>query len=211
MTVDFDFVRACEFDLYQISELKRGKIPSIAIRVSDEGPYFRHEPLRDGSEILGEGTDTLGKYLYEHPNIIITLFDTSIYMYAAFSKLEAVQVANVVLIHEIAHSVTHLGLLGKRKIHWENFGQASQNKEEKERFAQLATWLYIDEISSTPLRRTFEKMSDDSPEEYKTWKKVVDGARRKSKQVNKEYKSSLHETILDSNVDKSVIGKPFAE
>ena len=103
MTVDFDFVRACEFDLYQISDLKRdhGIFP-IAIRISDDWRYSE----RGG---LSKGTDTLGEYLYQPPNIIITLFDVSIYMYAAFRKLEAALVAKVVLIHEIAHSVTHLG------------------------------------------------------------------------------------------------------
>ena len=105
-------------------------------------------------------------------------------MYAAFRKLEAVLVAKVVLIHEIAHSVTHLGYLDDKDTIGKILAK-QRNQEEKEHFAQLATWLYIDEISSTPLLRTFKQMSDDSPKEYKTWKNDVDGA-LESKQVQQK-------------------------
>jgi hypothetical protein len=185
MSVDFDFVRACESDLHQISGLeRRDKIPPIAIRVSDEERYRRHEPL-------GEGTDTLGKYLYQSPNTIITLFDMSIYAYAACTRLEATLAAKIVLIHEIAHSVTHLGCLDG-KI-WENFGKTAGKPDSlEEHFAQVATWLYIDMINSKPLLRTFEQMLDNSPTKYKTWKEVVN-AGPSVEDVRQGYRSTLWE------------------
>jgi hypothetical protein len=198
MLFDSDFVRACESDLHEISKLeRRPTTPLIALRVSDEQPYHSNEWLH-------EGTDTLGLYEPEPPNNIITIFHLSVQEYAAFRRLEAALVAKVVLIHEIAHSVTHLGYLSEKQ--WENFGKA--DTKTKEHFAQLATWLYIDLISSQPLLRTFKRMSDNSPPKYQTWKDVVD-KHRTIEAIGEKYKETLKKERL--RVDRSVLGQELEE
>src|SRR5437868_2121952 len=113
MHVDFEFVRYAEERLHLLSDLKKaGATPSIAIRIDEKETYRQGE--------LGKGTDVLGLYHGNTPDNVITLHARNIYNYAAYRKLLTETVARVVLLHEIAHSVTHLGELAGK--YWESFG-----------------------------------------------------------------------------------------
>ena len=87
-------------------------------------------------------TDLLGVYFPKKGKIII--YETLCLLTARELHVSPEVLVNVVLAHEEAHAVTHLGVDGDSKI-WEYFTSASNR--DKELYAQLYPWLIFEELS----------------------------------------------------------------
>jgi Zincin-like metallopeptidase len=159
MNLDVDLLLDAEAELYRLSklELPPGNL-AIRLRLSDKETY------KTGG--LDQGADTLGDYRKEN---LITLYRRNIENYARYAALEVTTVAEVVLVHEIAHSVTHLGLSEKLNGKcWDDFW-CSKCSDDVEKYAEFGSWLYLTS-SKSALIPTFERMQKDSPEKYRTWR-----------------------------------------
>jgi hypothetical protein len=195
-----DFLSDCEEKLYGLHAncLSHANPPPISVLVSNEETY-------SGGPLEKWGIDTLG--LYGKGNEI-TILERNIGNFARHSGLDQGLIRQVVLIHETAHSVTHLGNY-EGKI-WEEFW-AEKNSDQVEHYAQLATWLYIKKYGAPELMETFEAMSRQSPPKYRTWEESVTNHAGKVDEVLADYETHL---LLGSGrrpIDKNIIQYPLEE
>ena len=143
------------------------------------------EKVKDGGDAiqleLPEGTETLGDYRNDGSNRI-RLFRRPI-RDAAHSITEngipcdADCVARIVLIHELAHSVSHLGR-NQDRGRWDGFYLAES--EPKEHVAQVATCLFLLQGGCNAELAVFKEMSDHSPLKYRSWETFLSDLRGKS-------------------------------
>ena len=136
-------------------------------------PYvgYSNEPSPPITKLVPDAA--LGNYMCDGTNRI-TVHRGRI---RAYVKCKKEIVERVVLIHEIAHSVTHLGL----NPIWKNFKNAT--KEDVEGMAQSASFIYLRDNDPAAVE-TFKIMSDDSPTEYRIWEKYQD-------QTNEQFQRAL--------------------
>ena len=160
MHIDFTFIRICEEALADICTLKRPQSENtILLRVSEE---------RINREVFKEkGFEALGTYHALEADPFITLYRNAIQEYSQEHDLDPNLVTKVVLIHELAHYITHLGNAPVGGI-WKNFSNASQN--DKEGTAQVATWLFLRKYGHNDEMTVFNKITSTAPPEYKKWK-----------------------------------------
>jgi hypothetical protein len=141
-------VRQFEEQLYHLCGLTRDNVPQIRVLLSDEDTY--------PGGTLEKGFDTLGWYTPDRENEI-TMFVRNIMKFTEYSQIIDQSVFEIVLIHEIAHSVTHLGLYEGN--HWEKFSTNNTPDGGPEHYAQIATWLVLKSHRTPTLLAAFERMS----------------------------------------------------
>jgi hypothetical protein len=119
------------------------------------------EDLDEG--VKSKGIDFLG--LYEPNKVTVTLNICRIVKLCARHGFQREDVIKIVLIHELAHFVTHLGTT-ECKAHWEDFCKAESEAEE---FAQEATHLLLRAAGYGYLVHVFESLSPLCPPQYNKW------------------------------------------
>jgi hypothetical protein len=129
---------------------------------------FKRRPCQPDSEDLDDGVkskgiDFLG--LYEPNKVTVTLNICRIVKFCARHGFQREDVIKIVLIHELAHFVTHLGKT-ECEVNWEDF---SNPKSEAEEFAQEATHLLLRAAGYGYLVHVFESLSPLCPPQYNKW------------------------------------------
>jgi hypothetical protein len=129
-------------------------------------PISMEENLDGGIE--ADGIDFLGRYEYGQDGITVTLNICRIMHFSARHGFQAEDVVKIVLIHELAHFVTHLGTAFGN--YWEDFGKATP--EQKEDFAQESTHLLLRVAGYGHLVNVFDAVSHLCPTKYNIWRKA---------------------------------------
>jgi hypothetical protein len=153
----------CELELQHLPEKPFKRIPCA--------PSDR-EDLDEG--VGSKGIDFLG--LYESAEGRVTLNVCRIRKFSFRHALHLDDAVKIVLIHELAHYVTHLGT--NSGAYWEDFWKA--DSREKEEFAQDATHLLLRVAGYGHLVNVFDSLSHLCPKEYNSWRQTWK-QRRKSK------------------------------
>lgn len=128
-------------------------------------PSSDPEDLDEGIE--REGIDFLG--LYEPKKIRVTLCVCRIRNFASRHGFHLDDVIKIVLIHELAHFVTHLGM-SKSQVYWNGFCKAES--ETQEEFAQEATYLLLKVADYGHLVHAFDSLSNHCPPKYNKWRQT---------------------------------------
>lgn len=149
-----------------ICELKPQQLP--------EKPFKRLPCPSPDPEDLDEcveskGIDFLGLYEHGSGEITVTLFICRIMKFCARYGFHQEDVIKIVLIHELAHFVTHLGMLDSG-AYWEKFCEATSEK--KEEFAQEATHLLLRVAGYGHLVHVFDSLSTHCPKKYQEWREA---------------------------------------
>lgn len=125
--------------------------------------------LKDLDEgIASKGLDFLGRYEYGPSEIVVILFICRIKEFSAKHGFHPEDVTQIVLIHELAHFVTHLGT--NSGLLWVDFCEST--REEKEAFAQEATHLLLRVAGYGHLVHVFDSLSHLCPCKYNTWRQT---------------------------------------
>jgi hypothetical protein len=117
--------------------------------------------------LADESIDFLG--LYEPAKCLVTLQVCRIRNIAFRHGFHIEDVIKVVLIHELAHFVTHLGM-SKCQLYWEGFCDAKS--ETLEDFAQEATHLVLRVAGYDHLVHVFDSLSHLCPPKYDIWRET---------------------------------------
>ena len=123
-----------------------------------------HKREREGEE---SPIDILGLYFPEEKKIII--YETMCLLAARELGVREEALINVVLAHEEAHAVTHLGVDRDEEI-WEYFTSAF--RRDTELYAQLYPYLIFEDPS--PERDAFLRLNTKQPLIYTQWEKQKD-------------------------------------
>lgn len=81
----------------------------------------------------------------------------------------------IVLIHELAHFVTHKGL-GHALNEWHEFSLSHWHEDSRdmaEQTAQALTYLWLLKWGSKEKTEVFQKLSDLAPQQYREWEKQM--------------------------------------
>jgi len=123
---------------------------------------------RDGFPKSKSGMELLGKYVILEKKIVI--FDTVCKMVSQTMHLRGSDdLEQVVLGHEAAHCVTHLGRDSRGQI-WERFDHAAP--KDVELFAQIYDLLYLKTCPDPGLERIFRDLSRHQSQLYNAWKSL---------------------------------------
>lgn len=128
----------------------------------------RENDIEDVDEgVDREGIDFLGQYsLNEKNETTVTLNMCRIRRFANRHGFQSEDVIKIVLLHELAHLVTHRGRSQCPKC-WVAFDAAAS--EQKETMAQQATHLYLRVAGYGQLVHVFSEVSHRCPLKYNDW------------------------------------------
>jgi hypothetical protein len=133
---------------------------------------FRIKPCpRSDIEDVDEGLSTKGIDFfgqYDPEEMVVTLQMCRMRRFATRHGFHLEDVLTIVVIHELAHFVTHLGKSDSSKC-WVAFGKP-EPAETVEDIAQQATNLYLRVASYGQLVQVFDSLSEYCPKKYKTWR-----------------------------------------
>jgi hypothetical protein len=141
-----------------------------------KGFTFRPCPRREAEDldedVLIKGIDVFGQY--DPTESLITLCMCRMRRFATRHGFQFEDVVTIVLIHELAHFVTHRGKSGDCES-WAIFEANDSETEEEskkviEDMAQQATHLYLRVARYGRLVQVFDSLSNDSPDRYKAWR-----------------------------------------
>lgn len=117
-----------------------------------------------------DGIDFFGLYsIAEKAETTVTLFMCRIRQFAGRYGFHFQDVVTIVLIHELAHFVTHCGRSKDRDCWAEFFGEKSRT-EDVEGKAQQATHLYLRTAKYGNLVQVFDRFSNHCPPDYRRWR-----------------------------------------
>lgn len=143
-------------------------------------PQFPFDKKRDKRAVLdrvegleSEGMHFLGLYHFKAEPAEatdITLFISRCLRTGDKLGLERRHIIDVVLIHEAAHYITHLGkcIVGRHVDAWPEF---VNDEDAIEDVAQSATYFYLKASVDHARLHSFEILSRHQPNRYKTWDK----------------------------------------
>jgi hypothetical protein len=151
--------------LGHICELEPQQLPKESF---DPQPCPRTDPEDLDEGIESKGIDFLGRYEYGLKEVVVILHICRIVKFCARHRFDREDVIKIVLIHELAHFVTHLGESTCGKF-WGGFCTAES--ETKEEFAQEATHLLLRVAGYGHLVHVFDAASHLCPQKYNTWRK----------------------------------------
>ena len=121
-------------------------------------PIFRVRDFERGREDGVGGLDLLGKY--RRHDSLVTIYIDSCLKAARRYKLECDSLVDVVLVHELAHLMTHRG-----------FDVDDLSSSFMEHTAQCATYAYLKPRGGEALK-AFELLSTHQPIIYRTWESL---------------------------------------
>jgi hypothetical protein len=150
--------------LSQICELEKPEnLPDKKFRIKP-CPLSEIEDVHEG--VSTRGIDFFGQY--DPEEMTVTLQMCLMKRFAGSHGFHLEDVLTIVLIHELAHFVTHLGVSdsANRWVAFEN----RELIEAVEDIAQQATNLYLRVARYGPLVQVFESLSIYSPRPYQTWR-----------------------------------------
>lgn len=136
-------------------------VPSVNI---DDLPPLKPDILDDLRE---GGIDTLGRYFPKTSSVIIDRKKCE-KLDGQFGSPHGT-VEKIVLIHELAHFVSHIGIGEPTKRDWRNFENAKS--WDVERVAQAFTYLFIRRTEDQVLMNVFARLSAGQSEKYQQWEK----------------------------------------
>jgi len=129
-------------------------------------------PISMGEDLEGSieagGIDFLEQYEYGQDDLTITLNICRIMRFCTRHGFHPEDVVQIVLIHELAHFVTHLSTASGAC--WEDFGKATS--EQKEDLAQEATHLLLRVGGYGHLVQVFDALSQLCPPKYDKWRQT---------------------------------------
>ncbi len=128
---------------------------SFRERDASSDPIFRVRDFERGREDEVGGLDLLGRY--RPPDSLVTIYFDSCLKAARRYKVECDSLVEVVLVHELAHLMTHRG-----------FDLDDLSSSFMEHTAQCATYAYLKPRGSEALK-AFELLSPHQPFIYRTW------------------------------------------
>jgi len=118
--------------------------------------------------------DTFGEYypnkrenLHSHAKKEIVIYEKMCQLAASAMNVDVEVLKEVVIAHEIAHAVTHLGKDNDGRI-WEHFGNAET--EDQELFAQIYPLLYFKESGNSEALEVFRKLAKHQDTRYNSWR-----------------------------------------
>lgn len=76
---------------------------------------------------------------------------------------------DVVLTHEAAHFISHIGIGGYNRTRWEDFSGAST--ADKEHVAQVASWGMFTVFERPDLIKVMRTLAKHQSRDYKSWRK----------------------------------------
>jgi len=169
-------------------------------RLPDE---FRQRELRSGQcsqtpGIRSTAFDVLGDYNSSQRKI--TLFDDLIALASISLDVTPTALSTVVLMHELAHAMTHLGKDADGAI-WEHFSIASEH--DKELFAQIYSHLYFVETGDIDHADIMRRLCDSQPEQYSSWKSLANETRG---EINRRLLSARKQAPPEFQVSWSFMG-----
>jgi len=155
-------------------------LPDQKFNVEPCCPEFDSEDLEEG--IASEGIDFFGQY---DPNEIkVTLNTCRMRRFATRHGFQFEEIIKIVLIHELAHFVTHHGKAIPHNFNsaltpsdlyevaagqiWLSFARADDNVRED--LAQKATNLYLRMACYGNLVQVFDSLANHSPQKYNSWR-----------------------------------------
>ena len=98
----------------------------------------------------------------------IVIYEQMCQLAATALNVDVEVLKEVIIVHEIAHAVTHLGKDNYGKI-WEHFSNAET--EDKELFAQIYPLLYFKEKSGkSEALKTFRRLAEHQDARYNAWR-----------------------------------------
>jgi hypothetical protein len=193
--------------LAYICELKLQHIP--------EKPFKRFpcpSPDQDLDRGIEEnGIDFLGRYEHGAEEITVKLHICRIVRFCARHGFNREDVIKIVLIHELAHFVTHLGTK-ESEAYWEDFWKPDSG--EKEEFAQEATHLLLRVAGYGHLVNVFDALSHLCPPRYNTWRQKWEGHLKKKNTLDsilKDFRDQIFELRRIDGRDDMVLGKQCYE
>jgi hypothetical protein len=116
--------------------------------------------------LASKGIDFLGLYECGANEITVTLYICRILKFCAVFGFEREDAVKIVLIHELAHFVTHLGTASG--AYWDAFSKEDSSK--KEDVAQEATHLLLRVAGYGHLIQVFDALSQLCPSKYDSWR-----------------------------------------
>jgi hypothetical protein len=154
-----------------------GYICELKLRHLPEKPFKRLpcptlDPENLDERIKSKGIDFLGRYEFKGSEITVTLCICRIIKFCTRHGFNREDITKIVLIHELAHFATHLGV-SDIGAYWEGFCGATS--EEKESFAQDATHLLLRVAGYGYLVHVFGAVSHLCPQKYNTWRQGWEG------------------------------------
>ena len=125
--------------------------------------YFKNLPILPSERDNGI-FDVLGTYHRECGVVgaLVELYWAKIAAHSAQEKFDIEQLAKVVMLHELAHYVTHQGC-NPDGVYWKNF---PSGEEVAEVVAQMATEDVILSLGDKPLKETFDKLLEGQSRAY---------------------------------------------
>jgi len=146
----------------------------------------------------GSIIDILGEYRSGKKEIVI--YERMCQLVAAALNFDFAVLTKVVIAHEAAHAVTHLGRDDKGGI-WTHFDIAES--EDTELFAQLYSLLHFKMLGDTDAVAVFRKLSEHQEPRYNSWRDYDDAS---LSDINQALDVARHKRPPDFIVQRSFMG-----
>ena len=114
-------------------------------------------------------SDILGRY-YPGDLSLIVIYTRMCRLVAGSLETNSESLMRVVLAHEAAHAVTHLGREKDGRI-WDDFSEADKN--DKEKFAQAYALAHFKDKGLVYLEEIFNALSHGQSDEYNAWREYI--------------------------------------
>jgi hypothetical protein len=115
------------------------------------------------------GTDWLGIYVHSSDRPLrIELYLSRCWRTAKFLGVRAKDLVDVVLTHEAAHFVSHIGIGGYNHMQWGGFSTAS--RADKEDVAQIACWGVFTVFERPELIKVMRTLANHQSDVYNSWR-----------------------------------------
>jgi hypothetical protein len=141
-------------------------------KIIEQLPHWQIEVFAQFREI---NRDVLGAYFYEIPHIELYWIPIVLIAESIHASIEDLTI--LVLIHELAHAYTHVGMdIGGRS--WPTSGFAGSDRAVLEGLAQYYTYIFLASIQSDRpnVMEVFERLLAMQPDDYHTHKIWMEGA-----------------------------------
>jgi hypothetical protein len=147
------------------------------------------EPEEVDEWITPDGKDILGQY--DPVETTVTLNMCKIKKYALRHGFHFEDIITIVLVHELAHFITHLAKSRKCWGNWKEFESAKS--ETIEQFAQEATNLALRAAGYGHLVHVFDSSSRHCPPKYDTWRECWRSCKNDLEKALKDFQKRLGE------------------
>jgi hypothetical protein len=164
-----------ETDVVETDEESTGEPTLVIPYAPAEGFLLKEIPEEESDQSVIEeglrerGPDWLGRYYhkFDEPERI-ELHLSRCWRTAKFLGLRAKDLAAVVLAHEAAHFVSHIGIGGYKRRRWEDFSKATT--AQVEHAAQVASWGLFTVFERPDFIKVMRKLANYQSDVYNSWR-----------------------------------------